>query len=1041
MQSLNPLFNKKAIKELVNDVQISDKQKESSKKWLDLLDKNKLENEKSNYPKFMSIVLDNILGYPIEEIDFEKNNVEFSFSNKDRKKILCFEVKGTITKDLHAIQHRSKKEHSTPIKQTWDYMGSMGLDYGICTNYKEFILITKEYGYSKEYNFDFTTIKNNESKLKEFIGIFSKERIIESGFIKKLHTQSQNVEKEFTKEFYKLYHETRLMLKMSFEENQKVSSNEAIYYTQLFLNRLIFIFFVEDRGFISDSKLFRKRILNILDQGQLTEHSKKIYDDIKELFISFDKGSDILGVFGFNGGLFNGIMPEKILFPDLKDDTFFNDVKQNSKLLKSTKLNDNEEIIIKKHNSLNPIISNLLIMDSFDFNTEVNVNILGHIFEQSISDLEELKKSGISSRKKEGVYYTPEYITDFICRNTIIPHLSKNGTNDISKLIDEYKNDIETLEKKFNEIKILDPACGSGAFLIKAIDILLEINREIQNKKNTKYTIEQKQITHDFDEESQIRFIVENNIYGVDLNPESIEITQLSIFLKIASNTRKLIGLSKNIQNGNSLISNKEIDVKAFVWADKFPEILSHLIKDNGFDIIIGNPPYVRQETLNNKESMILPKNHTLKLPENFIIDSKSDLSCYFHYHALNLLKDGGILGFISSDSWLHFDYGKNIRKLFLDNCDILEITKTNFNVFEDADISTAIILLKKSQTKDHNALFKTVNKGGFESNNFTKTEKSQNKLNTDNWNNNFSDFKLMPKIDMVKMEDVGIIKRGKTTGCNDFFILTKDVIEKYGIAEQYVYPCVSRNITSIDLNDVNPDEYLLNVNETKGQLTKTKDGKKILEYIEKMGSKKIIPKKGSLSKECKIKDLETISNRKIWYSLGLDKSQLPLIILARFAHGRMKIYENNGNYFSRDNCVWFIPHSEKFVKPILAYLSSSYFTLLSEICGHSQSGKSGSALQLLTGDWKKIYLPDLTKIDKICEILTDTWNTYKNDLDLEKLDDTVISILFQSNNLKHIQKIKQTIRLEIMNKINQRGRLNAYIKEIKNLNIEFIPE
>ena len=540
----------------------------------------------------MTIVLDDILGYPIRDIAFEENNIEFSFSNKNNKKIVCFEAKGTKTEDLHAVQHRSKKEHSTPIKQTWDYMGSLGLEYGVCTNYKNFILITKEHGYSKEHNFDFITIKNDDDKLKEFIGIFSKEKIIESDFVKKLHTESQNVEREFTKEFYKLYHETRLMLKMSFEKNNIVTNNEAIYFTQLFLNRLIFILFVEDRGFISDSKLFTNRILNILELGQLTEHSKKIYDDIKELFVSFDKGSKILGVSEFNGGLFSGVLPDKIFFNDIVDSKFYDVVKQNSELLKSTKLSEKAENIIEKHNSLNPIIRNLLIMDSYDFNTEVNVTILGHIFEQSISDLEELKKTGISGRKKDGVYYTPEQITDYICRNTIIPYLSKTGTSDISKLLDEYENDIDVLEEKFRDIKILDPACGSGAFLIKAIDILLEINREIQNRKVYEYSDEQKQITSNFDEESEIRFIVENNIYGVDLNSESVEITQLSIFLKIASNQRKLIGLSERIQVGNSLISDKQVDTKAFVWDDRLPEILSQLIEDKGFDVIIGNPPW-----------------------------------------------------------------------------------------------------------------------------------------------------------------------------------------------------------------------------------------------------------------------------------------------------------------------------------------------------------------------------------------------------------------------------------------------------------------
>ena len=593
MKTINPLFNRKTLERLVKDIELTDIQKKASKQWLKWLDAGELGVETQHTTRFVRKILEDILGYPILDMSEEKSNMDLRFANNDGKNVVCIERKGTDKKNLHAKQNRENKSHETPIQQTWNYMGSEGLEYGICTNSKIFILITKEFGFSKEHVFDFTSVRNDESKLKEFIGIFSRDRIIESGFIEKLHEESIVDEKDFTGEFYKLYHETRLMLKMSFEENVKVTSNEAIYFTQLFLNRLIFMFFVEDRGFIQDSQLFTKRILGLLESASLTEHSKKIYDDIKELFISFDKGSSVLGIFGFNGGLFDGAMPEKISFADIKDSKFYDDVRQNSKLQESTKLNQKTEQILQKHNSLNPIISNLLVMNSFDFNTEVNVNILGHIFEQSINDLEELKKTGMSGRKKDGVYYTNEHLTDYVCRNTIVPHLSKTGTADIHKLVDEYADDLEILEKKFREIKILDPACGSGAFLIKAIDILMEINREIQDRKSdNKFTNTQQQITQDYDEESQIRFIVENNLYGVDINPESVKITQLGIFLKIASNRKKLIGLSKRIKFGNSLISDSAVDPNAFVWSERFPEILGNLTQNKGFDIIIGNPPW-----------------------------------------------------------------------------------------------------------------------------------------------------------------------------------------------------------------------------------------------------------------------------------------------------------------------------------------------------------------------------------------------------------------------------------------------------------------
>ena len=659
---------------------------------MQLLENNKLEDEKSNYPKFMQIILQDILGYPIKEIDFESNNVEFQFTNNEGKKILCFEAKGTSTKDLHAIQHRTKKEHETPIKQTWDYMGSIGLDYGICTNYKQFILITKELGYSKEHIFDFISIGKNENKLKEFVGIFSKERIIDRGFIKKLYNESVTEEREFTKEFYKLYHETRLMLKMVFEEKEGVTKNEAIYFTQLFLNRLIFIFFVEDKGFIPDKQLFTTRILKILESDQSTEHSKKVYDDIKELFIAFDKGSQVLGVFGFNGGLFNGIMPEKVYFSDIKDPNFFASVKQNSKLLKSTKLNERTSKIIQKNDQLNLIISNLLIMDSFDFNTEVNVNILGHIFEQSISDLEELKNEVTYRRKKEGVFYTPEHITDYICRNTIIPYLSKSNVRTVVELIEEYKNDIETLEKKFKEIKILDPSCGSGAFLIKAVDILLEINKEIQNVKEINSSpSNQLQITQEWNEESEIRAIVENNIYGVDINTESVEITQLSIFLKIASNARKLFGLTKNIQVGNSLIDDKEIDSKAFAWKERFPEILSPLIKDNGFDIVIGNPPYVK-----SRDQVISKK--MKKGVENKFVTAYSmwDLYVPFIELGLKLLKKDGNFAMIVKDTLGEVNYTKELVKFIEKNYFLYQIDFfPGIEIFEKVGVENQIPFIK----------------------------------------------------------------------------------------------------------------------------------------------------------------------------------------------------------------------------------------------------------------------------------------------------------------------------------------------------------
>lgn len=599
MERHSNLFNQKTIKSLCVDILPTPKQEESVKKWLKLLDADELTAEKKNYLKFSSIILQDILGYSTEKIDYETDNVEFQFENDEGKKIVCFEAKGTLTKDLFAPQNR-KKEHGTPVKQTWDYMGSIGLDYGICTNYKIFVLITKEYGYSKYHIFDFNSIKKDKEKLQEFIGIFSKDRI-ELGFVEKLHNESVIEEKDFTKEFYKLFHETRLMLILVFKENEGVSNNEAVYFTQLFLDRLIFIFFVSDKGFLSDKKLFTNRILKLLKMGLCTQHSRKIYDEITELFTAFDKGDENMGVFGFNGGLFNSKFPNKIYFSDLKDPNFFKDVMQHSKLLKTTKLNDQDSKTIEQlGNQLNLIIKNLLVLDSFDFKTEVNVNILGHIFEQSISDLKELDKDVSSKRKIDGVYYTPLDLTEYICKNTIIPYFSKKNSTTVDELGNEFYDNIEELETKFRDVKILDPACGSGAFLIKAVDVLMEIGQTIQKIKenNGKNSVNGNYKITTYNEEEELRNIIENSIYGVDINRASVEITQLSLFLKLASDKRPLIGLGKNIQVGNSLINDNTVDNSAFIWEERFPHIFMHpdlkkqVEHEDGFDIIIGNPPW-----------------------------------------------------------------------------------------------------------------------------------------------------------------------------------------------------------------------------------------------------------------------------------------------------------------------------------------------------------------------------------------------------------------------------------------------------------------
>jgi hypothetical protein len=310
---------------MTTEVEISQEQTNSANQWLEWLKTGILQKEKRNYFRFGDYILHKILGYPVnEELNFDDFGVEFSFRNHINDIGVCIEVKGT-SQDLFAPQYREKYEHKTPMKQTWDYMGSGNFDYGITTNYRHYILIDRTKGYSKYHYFDFYDIENNSNKLKEFIAIFSRKSIFE-GFVKLLFKESQIEELEITKKFYKLYHETRLMIIKEFKSNANISLEEALHYAQLFLNRIIFIFFAEDTGKLKN-KIFAERVIGALNPIVLSDYSNFVYNTINNLFESLEKGSyKPFEIRSFNGGLFKEHIPISCGFYDYRDKSFFKEI-------------------------------------------------------------------------------------------------------------------------------------------------------------------------------------------------------------------------------------------------------------------------------------------------------------------------------------------------------------------------------------------------------------------------------------------------------------------------------------------------------------------------------------------------------------------------------------------------------------------------------------------------------------------------------------------------------------------------------------------
>jgi len=699
MKNKNALFNETTLKRLVKDVNPTAKQKKASKEWIDLMQKGILMKEKQGYLKFYDIILKDLLGY--ENIKHEKEGVEFSYE-RDNKPIVRIEAKGMDTRDLFLPQKRAREE--SPVQQVWRYMQLHASPYGIVTNYQTFILFKYNVGSQKYHEFNFQEIETNSDKLKEFIAIFSKESI-DNNFVEKLYEKSIIEEREFTKEFYKLYHETRLMLIKDFEANdEKITRAGSVHFAQLYLNRLMFAFFAEDTGKLK-RRVIEEKILNMLDRNKdlLSIHTHFISDIIKGLFTDLDKGNPP-EVFGFNGGLFSNAIPPRVLFKDFKDKKLFAGINQNSKLKKKKiELNQKEKEIFEKYeNKLNPVIKNILLMASFDFNTEVNVNILGHIFEQSISDIEDLKAEKSSRRKKEGIFYTPEYITDYICRNTIIPYLSEKGVNSVPDLIKEYAENIGELEEKFKKIKILDPACGSGAFLIKATDIMLEIFKSIQDFKQSEGDYKAKRglkrksntkgqlVLTKWHEEDEAREIILNSIHGVDINEESVEITKLALFLKMARRNRKLTNLSNNIKQGNSLIDDEDVAGRlAFDWNKEFSDIMNN----GGFDVVVGNPPYVDSESMTkyNKDE----RNYLSKKYET--TKGNWDLYIPFIEKAYKLLNEKGRASMITPNKWLSISYGNAIRN-FIGKYLYQLSDYSDIKVFEDAGIFPIVFFASKKE-------------------------------------------------------------------------------------------------------------------------------------------------------------------------------------------------------------------------------------------------------------------------------------------------------------------------------------------------------
>lgn len=728
---------------------------------------------------FLTELFSKILGYTMKpNADFnlvaeyknEKNSKKADGAIlKDNQALAVIELKGTNTKDLEKAR-----------QQAFDYKANQtGCVYVITSNFEKIrFYINNAVDYEE---FDLFTLKQERFELLYLC--LAKDNLL-SNIPLKIKEASIQEEEKITKKFYadyslfkrELFRDlVKLNMKnevfraeLNFEDKERANKNIKLHLfkkSQKLIDRFLFIFFAEDRGLLPPNSILK--ILEQWDKLKDLDAYAPLYNRYKLYFKYLDtgrKGTDKSAeIFAYNGGLYK---PDAVL---------------DSLLI-------SDDLLYKHTRDLS----------NYDFDSQVDVNILGHIFENSLNEIEsvnaEIEGTDFdkqkTKRKKDGIFYTPKYITKYIVDNTV-GKLCTDKKTELNIIEKEYwpKRKTETKKKLLApleayrawllQLTILDPACGSGAFLNQALDFLIKEHAyvdELQtnllgggivfpNIENT---------------------VLENNIFGVDLNEESVEIAKLSLWLRTAQPRRKLNVLSNNIKCGNSLIESKAIaGDKAFNWKEEFPNIFAKgahsTSSGQGFDVVIGNPPYVRQELLGE----IKPY-----LANNYrVYEGTSDLFAYFYEQSFRLLKQKGIFGFISNT----FDKTKaasKLRNYLTQETDFSKyVDFTEVQIFEGATTYPIILIAENGKPVNRNFTYIKIPKKhqapvidiDFEN----SVEVSQESLETESWNfNSVEGVNVLNKIKRNKTIRNQYAKcyYGIKTGFNEAFIInskTKSNLEK----------------------------------------------------------------------------------------------------------------------------------------------------------------------------------------------------------------------------------------------------------------------
>lgn len=654
--------------------------------------------------------------------------------------VLC-ELKD-IRSGLDTPQNREVNTRS-PVQQCADYLkyardqhDPLGNEkitptWGIVSDMHEFRLYWRVRMHDQCQRFVISELLQRGEQAQQarfiFSRIFHSDWLLDKGNgapLLKLLSGQRLREKSLEKTFYfeyRAYREHLFNSLLAANPAYQTKPRDLVKLTQKLLDRFLFILFCEDMGahLHYPVNLLRELLIDTCKSDFFEADSSLLWSvHIKRLFECMRDGKAFSGhrINRFNGGLFaENDDIDKLVVPD----GIFCQQGQSQNL------------------SGHPLTL-LYFSANYNFGIEeggdraIGLYTLGRIFEQSITDLEILEAEAanapslmkLGKRKTDGVYYTPEWVTAYIVEETLglrIKELrgqlpprpeTKQVEADHTKT-GKFKNKgcpsacyfkaFDTYEQKLGELKILDPACGSGAFLIQALKRLVSEYEWIATERSyVSYTFKQTVL---FDMARTYREILANNLYGVDVNAESVEITKLALWLHTAMPGKPLSTLDNHIVCGNSLVDH-DIEQTIGPISDEqrkrinpfnYQSAFSQVFDAGGFDVIVGNPPYIKLQNMRQIQQEATKYWATVKGADGTpkfrsAQTGNYDIYLLFIEQSLRLLKPSGLMGIIAQYAWVVTEYGEGLRELLSKTKQLDRwVDFRGFQIFDEATTFTAL--------------------------------------------------------------------------------------------------------------------------------------------------------------------------------------------------------------------------------------------------------------------------------------------------------------------------------------------------------------